>query len=138
MKLHSQSVGYVQDVRKLSPKSQIQNRKLKINWHRGSRFNVSTLQRFNALRRHRSRLSRWWLAQAVKKPVLFFLSFVSFVVSFPAATITGTIQNTSGAAYATNALFAPLSTPLASGNNIIASTTTNVTAAANGTFSVVL
>src|SRR2546421_5864267 len=114
MKLHSQSVGYVQDVRKLSPKSQIQNRKLKINWHRGSRFNVSTLQRFNALRRHPSRLSRWWLSQAAKLLLVFTLN--SQFSTLHSAIITGTILNTSGAAYATNALFAPLSTPLATGN----------------------
>jgi hypothetical protein len=55
-----------------------------------------------------------------------------------AATITGSILNTSGNAYATNALFAPLSTPLAIGANTIASTSTNVVAAADGSFSVSL
>src|SRR5258708_7193608 len=55
-----------------------------------------------------------------------------------ASIITGNIQNTSGNAYVTNALFAPLSTPLASGTNIIASTPTNVVAAANGSVSVTL
>src|SRR6266478_6361323 len=55
-----------------------------------------------------------------------------------ASIITGNIQNTSGNAYVTNALFAPLSTPLASGTNIIASTPTNVVAGANGSFSVTL
>src|SRR6266478_89417 len=55
-----------------------------------------------------------------------------------ASTIIGNIQNTSGSAYVTNALFAPLSTPLASGTSIIASTQTNVVAAANGSFSVSL
>src|SRR6266496_858277 len=55
-----------------------------------------------------------------------------------ASVITGNIQNTSGNAYVTNALFAPLSTPLVSGTNIIASTPTNVVAAANGSFSVTL
>src|SRR5947209_19258264 len=55
-----------------------------------------------------------------------------------ASTITGNIQNTSGAAYATNALFAPLSTPLLSGSNIIASTPTNVVPAANASFSLTL
>src|SRR5205085_11223367 len=54
------------------------------------------------------------------------------------SAFSATIQNTSGSAYATNALFAPLSTPLASGNNLIASTSTNVVAAANGSFSVLL
>ena len=38
----------------------------------------------------------------------------------------------------TNILFAPLSTPLASGINTIASAQTNVIAAANGSFSVTL
>jgi hypothetical protein len=79
------------------------------------------------------------LLQALKKSAAFlFVYFVYFVVSLSASTITGTIQNTSGNPYATNALFAPLSTPLASGNNIIASTPTNVVAAANGTYSVTL
>src|SRR5580765_443975 len=54
------------------------------------------------------------------------------------ATITGNIQNTSGNPYVTNALFAPLSTPLASGTNLIASTPTNVVASADGSFSVLL
>src|SRR5438874_12533980 len=70
-------------------------------------------------------------------PSAFLLSSVlCHLSSGLAATITGNIQNTSGNAYATNALFAPLSTPLASGNNLIASTSTNVVAAANGSFSV--
>src|ERR1043166_4559890 len=55
-----------------------------------------------------------------------------------AAVITGNLQNTSGNPYATNALFAPLSTPLASGTYTIASTPTNVIAAADGAFSVTL
>src|SRR3954462_13514300 len=73
------------------------------------------------------------------KPLLILLtSVLCSLTSGLASTITGTIQNTSGNAYATNALFAPLSTPLAVGNNIIASTPTNVVAAANGSYSVVL
>ncbi len=67
-----------------------------------------------------------------------FVLFVLFVGELPASTITGTIQNTSGNPYATNALFAPLSTPLASGTNLIASTPTNVLASAHGSFSVLL
>src|SRR5580765_4404485 len=83
-----------------------------------------------------SALSRWWLAQAAK--LLFLSTFNLQLSTCNASTITGTIQNTSGNAYATNALFAPLSTPLATGNTIIASTPTNVVAAANGTYSVSL
>ena len=49
-----------------------------------------------------------------------------------ASIITGNLLTTSGNAYVTNALFTPLSTPLASGLNTIASTSTNVLAAANG------
>jgi len=91
------------------------------------------------IRHHRKTIARWWLTQAVKNSSTFvFVYFVYFVVSLSGSTITGTIQNTSGNPYATNALFAPLSTPLASGNNIIASTPTNVVAAANGTYSVSL
>jgi len=55
-----------------------------------------------------------------------------------AATISGNLQTTSGNPYVTNALFAPLSTPLASGTNIIASTPTNIVAGANGSFSLTL
>jgi len=55
-----------------------------------------------------------------------------------ASIITGNLLTTSGNAYVTNALFTPLSTPLASGVNTIASTSTNVLAAANGSFSVTL
>lgn len=55
-----------------------------------------------------------------------------------ASTITGNIRNTIGNAYATNVLFTPLSTPQADGANIIASTPTNVIAAADGSFSVTL
>src|SRR6266853_2146857 len=80
---------------------------------------------------HRSRTARWWLAQGL-------ISGLCLLTPGFASTITGNIQNTSGAAYATNALFAPLSTPLTTANNIIASTQTNVVAAANGSFSVVL
>ena len=111
---------------------------------------------------------RWWLRSAIQSSrfkvqsskfgsrsspsplwgegrgeVLFLLVFLLWTLDFghwtcPASTITGTIQNTSGNPYATNALFAPLSTPLAIGGNIIASTPTNVVAAANGTYSVSL
>jgi len=56
----------------------------------------------------------------------------------PAATISGNLQTTSGNPYVTNALFTPLSTPLASGTNIIASTPTNIVAGANGSFSLTL
>src|SRR5439155_1459019 len=93
---------------------------------------------------------RWWLRSAVQssrfkvqssKLLLFFfictLAFSLQPSAFP-STITGTIQNTSGNPYATNALFAPLSRPLAIGSSIIASTPTNVIAAANGTYSVSL
>ena len=66
----------------------------------------------------------------------FYFLLSAFVLA--ASIITGNIQNTSGNAYVTNALFAPLSTPLVSGTNIIASTPTNVVAAANGSFSVTL
>src|SRR5207248_9588469 len=76
---------------------------------------------------------------------LLILSFVLWTSGFgpgtpsaSAATITGNLQTTSGNPYITNALFAPLSTPLASGTNIIASTPTNVLAAGNGSFSLVL
>jgi len=59
---------------------------------------------------------------------------------FPAraSLINGNIRNTSGNAYATNALFTPLSTPQADGANIIASTPTNVIALADGSFAVTL
>src|SRR5258708_1048074 len=93
--------------------------------------------------------SRWSFAQAGARPVpgrspvtllllLFPLRFNFQLSTCNSSTITGTIQNPIGNPYANNALFAPLSTPLASGNNIIASTPTNVVAAANGTFSVSL
>src|SRR5947209_14103773 len=91
------------------------------------------------IRPHRRKLAGWWLRQGTKKPsIICFVCFVYFVVSVTASTITGNIQNTSGNAYVTNALFAPLSTPLVSGTNIIASTPTNVVAGANGSFSVTL
>jgi len=69
---------------------------------------------------------------------LWTLDFGLWTSPAPASIITGNIQNTSGNAYVTNALFAPLSTPLVSGTNITASTPTNVVAAANGSFSVTL
>src|SRR6266542_4218086 len=69
---------------------------------------------------------------------LWTLDFGPWTSPASASIITGNIQNTSGNAYVTNALFAPLSTPLVSGTNIIASTPTNVVAAANGSFSVTL
>src|SRR5262245_3690455 len=65
--------------------------------------------------------------------------FVLFLVlAVQASTITVNIRNTSGNAYATNALFTPLSTPQADGSAIIATTPTNVIAAADGSFSVTL
>ena len=92
---------------------------------------------------NRKRRSHWWLAQAVTKTSVPRLAISAFCFLLSglfssASIITGNIQNTSGNAYVTNALFAPLSTPLVSGTNIIASTPTNVVAAANGSFSVTL
>ncbi len=90
-----------------------------------------------AIRLHRRRgPSRWWLKQGI--PVMLLINCMLLPASGIASIITGNLQNTSGNPYATNALFAPLSTPLASGNNTIASTSTNVVAAANGSFSVTL
>jgi hypothetical protein len=54
------------------------------------------------------------------------------------STINGTLWNTGGNGLATNALFAPLSTPQADGTAIIASTATNVIANSVGAFTVVL
>src|SRR5260221_3914842 len=103
--------------------------------------------------RRRKGFSRWWLGQGQRSEIssqksgrtipsalmiLWLISGLCVLTSGFAATITGNLQNTSGAAYPTNALFVPLSTPLASGNNVIASTSTNVVAAANGSFSVAL
>jgi len=51
---------------------------------------------------------------------LWTLDFGLWTSQSLASIITGNIQNTSGNAYVTNALFAPLSTPLVSGTNIIA------------------
>lgn len=67
-----------------------------------------------------------------------WLIFLSCALAASASTITGNIRDTSGNAYATNALFTPLSTPQADGANIIASTPTNVIAASDGSFSVTL
>ena len=64
--------------------------------------------------------------------------FLFCALAANASTISGNIRNTSGNAYATNALFTPLSTPQADGANIIASTPTNVIAATDGSFSVIL
>ena len=64
--------------------------------------------------------------------------FLFCALAAQASTISGNIRNTSGNAYATNALFTPLSTPQADGANIIASTPTNVIAATDGSFSVIL
>src|SRR5207245_4749240 len=90
----------------------------------------------------RSRTPGWWLAQGLKRvlPLLTFLLFsvLCHLSSALACLITGNLQTTSGNPYVTNALFAPLSTPLASGASVIASTQTNVVAAANGDFSVTL
>src|ERR1043166_3961462 len=84
-------------------------------------------------------MPRWWLSQAVKRvSAASSLYLAGLVSTLTPSVITGNIQNTSGDAYATNALFAPLSTPLASGIYTIASTATNVVAAANGSFSVTL
>src|SRR6185369_7164417 len=96
---------------------------------------------------------RWWFLQAGARPskqsrarkeavaLCIFCLLISALcppTSAPASTITGTVINTSGGSYPTNVLFAPLSTPLASGNNTIASTPTNILTAPNGTFSVTL
>jgi hypothetical protein len=54
------------------------------------------------------------------------------------STITGNLRDTSGNAWATNALFAPLSTPQADGTTTIGSTQTNVLTDGAGAFSVVL
>src|SRR5207249_3068714 len=114
-------------IMKTNPKPNIQTRKP---------VAAAVRRRIVRISFHRSRTARWWMGQAAK---LLLHSTLNFQLSTSSAsTITGTIQNTSGNAYATNALFAPLSTPLASGNNIIVSTPTNVVAAANGTYSVVL
>jgi len=89
----------------------------------------------------RTRPPGWWLAQGLKRvlPLLALCtSAFSLQPSAFASIITGNLQTTSGNPYVTNALFAPLSTPLASGASVIASTQTNVVAAANGDFSVTL
>src|SRR5438093_1611428 len=70
-----------------------------------------------------------------KSIVLVMVLFGAFYC-ISSSIISGNLQTTSGNPYVTNALFAPLSTPLASGGSIIASTQTNVVAAANGSFSV--
>src|SRR6184192_882723 len=61
----------------------------------------------------RSRVPRWWLAQATKKaPALLLLLWTldfGLWTGASASTITGTLLNTSGNPYVTNALFAPLS-----------------------------
>src|SRR5438067_2394744 len=74
------------------------------------------------------------------KAGLAAVGFVLFLcgTAAEASSITGNLRNTSGNPYATNALFTPLSTPQADGANIIASTPTNVIAAADGSFSVTL
>jgi len=66
------------------------------------------------------------------------LIYLFYAQTLDASTITGNIRNTSGNAYATNALFIPLSTPQADGTTVIASTQTNVIAAVDGSFSVLL
>ena len=86
----------------------------------------------------RKRPSRWWLGQGLRLTCLLLFCGHWCLNLAPAAIITGNLQTTSGNAYVTNALFAPLSTPLSSGTNIIASTQTNVIAAGNGSFSVAL
>src|SRR5439155_32260 len=78
------------------------------------------------------------VASPHRGPYLALLLSLALAHVCSAATITGSILNTSGNAYATNVLFAPLSTPLAIGANTIASTSTNVVAAADGSFSVSL
>src|ERR1043166_3108614 len=81
------------------------------------------------------------LPNSYEKPTpICILSALSafFAVNLSASTITGNLLNTSGTAYATNILFAPLSTPLTSGSSIIASTPTNILAAVNGDFAVTL
>src|ERR1043166_3858207 len=82
------------------------------------------------------RLPGWWLRQALI-PVLALNFQLSILSTFP-STITGNLQTTSGNAYVTNILFAPQSTPLASGIKTIASTETSVVTAATGIFSVTL
>src|SRR6266480_1196275 len=93
--------------------------------------------------RHRAMLRHFRQMQARgSRPMLglaaIWLIFLFCALAANASTITGNIRNTSGNAYATNALFAPLSTPQADGANIIASTPTNVIAATDGSFSVSL
>src|SRR6266516_4551782 len=58
--------------------------------------------------------------------------------ALPASTINGTLRDTQGNAYATNALFVPLSTPMADGTTLIGSTKTNVLADGTGAFSLLL
>jgi len=90
----------------------------------------------NPLAQRRSNTPGWWLRQALKLPLL--LAILQMHAPATASTVTGSLLNTSGNAYATNVLFAPLSTALTIGTAMIASTATNVVAAADGTFSVVL
>ena len=97
---------------------------------------LGTRPRERARVRHRAILRND--LRALTRTFAQLAALVLFVSSAAASTITGNIRNTSGNAYATNALFTPLSTPQADGANIIASTPTNVVAAADGSFSVVL
>src|SRR6476619_1971702 len=83
------------------------------------------------LRRHQRLLVRAVLS-------MLPLIYLFYAQTLDASTITGNIRNTSGSAYATNALFTPLSTPQADGTTVIASTQTNVIAAVDGSFSVLL
>src|SRR5690349_7089844 len=88
--------------------------------------------------RHRAVLRRH--QRLLVRAVLSMLPLVClfYAQTLDASTITGNIRNTSGNAYATNALFTPLSTPQTDGTTVIASTQTNVMAAVDGSFSVVL
>src|SRR4051812_34108651 len=86
--------------------------------------------------RNRGKEDRFQRAKAGLAAVGFVLFLCGTAAE--ASSITGNIRNTSGNPYATNALFTPLSTPQADGANIIASTPTNVIAAADGSFSVTL
>src|SRR5438045_7743658 len=92
--------------------------------------------------RHRAMLRHFRQMQVRGSRPMLGLTTVWFVlfsvIAARSSTITGNIRNTSGNAYATNALFTPLSTPQADGANIIASTPTNVIAATDGSFSVTL
>lgn len=76
--------------------------------------------------------------RACSRLALLLCAFASSLFTLPAATVTGTIVDTTGTALVTTVVFQPLSNPQVDGGIVITAGSKSVTTTAGGTFSVTL